>query len=55
MLQCDWARDKQCGTLNQVRFESRSIRYAKFYLSEYLGSNKMTENFIYANIWMQQG
>ena len=55
MLQCDWARDGQYGTLNQVQLEAQSIRYAKFYLSEYLGSDKMMENFIYPNICMQLG
>ena len=45
----------QCGTPNLVRFESLSIQYAKVYLSEYLGLDKMTENFIYLNIWLQQG
>ena len=42
MLQCDWARDGQCETLNQVQFESQSIRYAKFYLSEYLDTAGLT-------------
>ena len=45
-------RDGQCGTSNPVRFESLSIHYAKFYLSKYLGSDKMIESYIYPNIWL---
>ena len=47
MLQCDWASDVQCGTLNQQRFKSHKIRYTKFCLSEYLGLDIITENCVY--------